>query len=107
MKLNFLPKIVSRSHKRVGRGIGSGKGGHTSGRGQKGQKTRGKIPLTFEGTKIKKSLLKRLPVLRGKGKFKPLRTKIKDYHLSISKTTTPVSPGANVKINRSGGKTKE
>lgn len=54
----------------MGRGIGSGKGGHTTGRGQKGQKARGKVPLTFEGTKIKKSLLKRLPFLRGKGKLK-------------------------------------
>lgn len=65
-----LPKIVKRSSKRLGRGRGSGKGGHTVGRGQKGQKSRSRIPLIFEGTKIKKSLLKRLPFLRGKGKFK-------------------------------------
>lgn len=71
MKLNELPKITARQQKRKGRGIGSGKGGHTTGRGQKGQKSRGKIALTFEGTKIKKSLLKRLPFLRGKGRFKP------------------------------------
>lgn len=70
MKLNQLPKTTVRSKKRVGRGIGSGKGGHTVGRGQKGQKSREKIALTFEGTKIKKSLLKRLPLLRGKGKFR-------------------------------------
>ena len=75
MRLENLPKTTTRAAKRVGRGIGSGKGGHTAGRGQKGQKTRGKIPLTFEGTKVKKSLLKRLPVLRGKGKFKPLKKK--------------------------------
>lgn len=67
---NSLPKITERKKKRVGHGIGSGKGGHTSGRGQKGQKTRGNIGLTFEGTKIKKSLLKRLPLQRGRGKFK-------------------------------------
>lgn len=72
MQLNKLPKITTASRKRVGRGYGSGKGGHTSGRGQKGQKSRGKIPLTMEGTKIKKSLLKRLPLQRGKGKFKPV-----------------------------------
>lgn len=71
MVLNQLAKITQRSQKRVGRGRGSGKGGHTVGRGQKGQKSRGKIALTFEGTKIKKSLLKRLPLLRGKGKLKP------------------------------------
>jgi large subunit ribosomal protein L15 len=70
MELNKLPKLVKRSAKRVGRGIGSGKGGHTSGRGTKGQKARGKVPVQFEGTKMKKSLIKRMPLLRGKGRFK-------------------------------------
>lgn len=65
-----LPKLVQRSKKRVGRGMGSGKGSHTSGRGQKGQKSMGDIKVLFEGMKTKKSLLKRLPLLRGKGKFK-------------------------------------
>ena len=51
--------------------MGSGKGSHTSGRGSKGQKARGSIPLIFEGMKMKKSLIKRLPFLRGKTKFKP------------------------------------
>jgi ribosomal protein L15 len=64
-----LPKVVRRPKKRLGRGIGSGKGGHTSSRGQKGQKSRGKIGVLFEGMKVKKSLLKRLPKMRGKGKF--------------------------------------
>lgn len=71
MKLDSLPKIKIRKKKRVGRGYGSGKGGHTVGRGQKGQKSRGKISPLFEGTKIKKSLIKRLPLQRGKGKLKP------------------------------------
>lgn len=65
-----LPKIVKNRKKRVGRGYGSGKGGHTVGRGQKGQKARSKIGILFEGVKVKKSLLKRLPLRRGKGKFK-------------------------------------
>lgn len=69
--LNNLPKITSKGKKRVGRGYGSGKGGHTVGRGQKGQKARGKVGLLFEGTKVKKSLIQRLPVMRGKGRFKP------------------------------------
>lgn len=64
-----LPKVVQKSKKRVGRGLGSGKGGHTVGRGQKGQKSRGRIGILFEGFKVKKSLLKRLPLSRGKGKF--------------------------------------
>lgn len=71
MKLSQLPKTTKKKKKRRGRGYGSGKGGHTVGRGQKGQKARGKIGLMFEGTKIKKSLLKRLPLKRGKGKLKP------------------------------------
>lgn len=40
MFTNNLKKIVSKRKKRVGRGAGSGKGMHTSGRGQKGQKSR-------------------------------------------------------------------
>jgi large subunit ribosomal protein L15 len=71
MQLHQLPKLSRRSSKRVGRGVGSGKGSHTSGRGTKGQKAREKVPLIFEGTKFKKSLIKRLPFLRGKGKLKP------------------------------------
>ncbi|MCX6705552.1 MAG: uL15 family ribosomal protein [Candidatus Woesebacteria bacterium] len=65
-----LPKVVENRKKRVGRGYGSGKGGHTVGRGQKGQKSRTKIGVLFEGVKVKKSLLKRLPFQRGKGKNK-------------------------------------
>lgn len=57
------------STKRLGRGYGSGKGGHTSSRGQKGQKTRSKIHILFEGLKVKKSTLKKFPLLRGRGKF--------------------------------------
>lgn len=56
--------------KRVGRGYGSGKGGHTSGRGMKGQGARSSVNILFEGTKVTKSLLRRLPLSRGKAKFK-------------------------------------
>lgn len=75
-----MPKIKDKGGKRRGRGYGSGKGGHTSGRGQKGQKSRGKLNIMFEGVKVKKSLFKRLPLRRGKGKFKarpkPLTVKL-------------------------------
>jgi len=71
MKLHSLPKTTTKSKKRLGRGYGSGKGGHTAGRGQKGQKSRSKVHLLFEGAKFRKSLIKRLPLLRGKGKFAP------------------------------------
>lgn len=72
MQIHSLPSIKSKRKKRVGRGYGSGKGGHTSGRGQKGQKVRARIHPLFEGTKVKKSLVQRLPLQRGKGKLKPL-----------------------------------
>lgn len=71
MKLSKLPKTTAGSKKRPGRGYGSGQGGHTSGRGQKGQKSRGKLPLYFEGSKMRKSLVRRLPMLRGKLRHKP------------------------------------
>jgi large subunit ribosomal protein L15 len=64
--LKNLKKITAKSAKRLGRGIGSGVGGHTTGRGSKGDKVRGKTKLTFDGTKIKKGWIKRLPFLRGK-----------------------------------------
>ncbi len=80
-----LPKTVSKSKKRLGRGYGSGKGGHTSGRGQKGQKSRAKLGILFEGVKMKKSFIKRLPLRRGKNKFKakdkPLI--VKTAHLNL------------------------
>ena len=71
--LNQLTSITTRSQKRLGRGYGSGKGGHTVGRGQKGQKSRvgSKVPLWFEGGSL--PLTKRLPMWRGKGRFKSLR----------------------------------
>ena len=62
--------------KRVGRGYGSGKGGHTVGRGSKGQKARSHIDVMFEGLKMKKSLIKKLPLQRGKGRNKPARSAI-------------------------------
>lgn len=67
MKLGDLPKIKARPKKRIGRGQGSGKG-KTGGRGQKGQKVRGKMKLLFEGGQS--SLILRLPVKRGKDKNK-------------------------------------
>lgn len=69
--MNKLLKAKVRTKKRLGRGYGSGKGGHTSGRGQKGQKSRGKVGILFEGIKVKKSLLRRLPMKRGKDKNFP------------------------------------
>lgn len=70
--LSSISKITTKSSKRLGRGYGSGKGGHTSSRGQKGQKSRvgSKVPLWFEGGSL--PLSKRIPMWRGKGRFKSL-----------------------------------
>jgi large subunit ribosomal protein L15 len=65
MELHNLPKLKGkrRKAKRVGRGYASGKGGHTVGRGSKGQKARSKVKLGFEGGQL--PLHKRLPQKRG------------------------------------------
>lgn len=65
MELNRLPELKGKRKpaKRIGRGCGSGKGGHTVGRGQKGQKARGKVSPGFEGGQL--PLGKRLPVRKG------------------------------------------
>lgn len=90
-----LPKTVTKKKKRRGRGYGSGKGGHTTGRGQKGQKSRSKIGVLFEGVKMKKSLIKRLPLRRGKGKFKA-----KDKPLIVKLSLLNLLPsGAKVNID--------
>lgn len=77
-----LPKVTETRKKRVGRGVGSGKGSHTSGRGQKGQKSNTDLYILFEGMKMKKSFLKRLPLMRGKGKF---GSKAKPETVSLNK----------------------
>ncbi len=68
--LTTLPKTTTPKAKRHGQGYGSGKGGHTVGRGQKGQKSRGKVKLLFEGTKTNKDFYRRTPWLRGKNRNK-------------------------------------
>ncbi|MBN1331301.1 50S ribosomal protein L15 [Candidatus Dojkabacteria bacterium] len=70
--LEKLNKIKTKSRKRVGRGYGSGKGGHTVGRGQKGQKSRAgykKPRPDFEGGSM--PLSRRIPKLKGfsRGEF--------------------------------------
>jgi len=72
MQIHTLPSITKRKSKRLGQGHGGGRG-KTSGRGTKGQKARGKIPLTFEGGAL--PITRRLPFLRGKERNKSLRHK--------------------------------
>ena len=64
MKVHDLkPAEGSRTRrKRKGRGIG-GKGGKTAGRGTKGQRARGTVPVGFEGGQL--PLQQRMPKLRG------------------------------------------
>lgn len=66
-----LTKTTQKQQERLGRGYGSGVGGHTTGRGAKGDKVRGKTKITFDGTKIKKGWIKRTPFLRGKHRVLP------------------------------------
>jgi large subunit ribosomal protein L15 len=75
--------IVQRSKKRLGRGHGSGKV-KTSGRGTKGQKSRDGIHIGFEGGQL--PLIKRLPLLRGKGRNGSQSGKA--YPLAVEKLNT-------------------
>ncbi len=79
MKLHTLPKLTQKPKKRLGQGYGSGKGGHTSSRGQKGQKSRGSVRLSFTGSSW--VWFKRLPFIRGKARFSGLSTR---YTLSLT-----------------------
>jgi len=71
MYLHNLPKRNNRKEKdkRIGRGYGSGVGGHTVGRGMKGQKSRSghKSLVGFEGGQT--PFFRRMPKFMG---FKPI-----------------------------------
>ncbi len=56
------PRGAKRARKRIGRGVGSGTGTY-AGRGLKGQKSRGKVRIGFEGGQV--PMVRRLPRLRG------------------------------------------
>ncbi len=78
MKLNLKLK-TKEIKKRLGRGIGSGKG-KTSGRGVKGQKSRSGVAIkSFEGGQM--PLYRRLP----KRGFNPIKNKEKTAILNLSK----------------------
>ncbi len=69
-RLNTIGEINVKKKKRVGRGIGSGKG-KTSGRGHKGQKSRSGVAIkSFEGGQM--PLYRRLPK-RGFNPIKKIR----------------------------------
>ena len=95
MELHTVRRLKGNklSAKRVGRGIGSGKGGHYSGRGGKGQTQRSSTnrPVGFEGGQV--PLFKRLPMLRG-NKNPPMSqlTAVDITKLSIFKSGEVVTP---------------
>ncbi|MGI5828298.1 MAG: uL15 family ribosomal protein [Patescibacteria group bacterium] len=99
VSLHSLPKTTAKPKKRLGRGYGSGKGGHTSSRGQKGQKSRSTVGLFFTGTKSNKDFFRRTPMLRGKGKLKSYQGKpvlVKSSALAAFKDGTVVDVKALV-----------
>ena len=61
---------ATTKNKRKGRGVGSGRGGHSSTRGNKGQLSRsgGKVPIWFEGGQM--PLHRRLPKYGFKNPFR-------------------------------------
>lgn len=98
--LNFVSKTTGKKKKRLGRGYGSGKGGHTTNRGQKGQTSRtgSKIPLWFEGGQL--PLIKRVPMQRGKGRFGVVRPTAELSFNHINKFDFDVVSLETLKANR-------
>ena len=94
MELSKLSKIKGqkRPKKRVGRGMGSGRG-KTAGRGTKGQKARGKVNAWFEGGQLK--LIKRLPFRRGIGNAPASKA----FVINVSALNV-FSPGEEITITR-------
>lgn len=124
MKLFNLNKLkgIFKAGKRIGRGIGSGKGGHTVGKGHKGQKARSgshKPWAGFEGGQV--PLYKRLPRLRGfrvQKKARPLAVSLDVFNVfSDNDVITPVTlweskiigilPKGGVKILSNGDLSKK
>ncbi|EKE14454.1 MAG: 50S ribosomal protein L15 [uncultured bacterium] len=79
--LSNLPKVNIKKKKRLGRGLGSGKGSK-SGRGTtRHQKARESIPLHFEGGQGR--IVKKFPLLRGKGKNNSIKEKAFVINLEV------------------------
>lgn len=73
VELFNLPKITKKKKKRVGRGLGSGKGAKSTRGTTRHQKAREKIRLGFEGGQ--NPIIKKFPLLRGKGRNKGKKEK--------------------------------
>jgi len=97
--LNELSKLGKTKGKRVGRGYGSGKGGHTIGRGQKGHKSRSGYSNPrpgFEGGSM--PLSRRIPKLKGFSR-EYYKIKYPSFAISISMIVTKFKSGDTVSRN--------
>ena len=99
MKLHSLMKVKVRSKKRIGRGLGSGKG-KTAGRGTKGQKARGKMPIGFTGAGL--PTYKKLPLRRGLGNpsvsLKPKIVKLSQLNIFKKNSVVDLEQLLNLKL---------
>lgn len=93
--INNLPSPKqNKKMVRKGRGYGSGKGGHTVGRGTKGQKSRSGYSSArpgFEGGQM--PLSRRIPKLRGETKGRSreyFRSQVKKFQLQLSQVAAAV-----------------
>jgi large subunit ribosomal protein L15 len=94
MELNKLATKFKKSKKRVGRGIGSGKG-KTSGRGHKGQKSRSGVAIkSFEGGQM--PLYRRLP----KRGFKSLSLKKNIAVINLSRIQEIITKQKNTTADK-------
>lgn len=92
MELHQLEKVVQKKSKRLGRGVGSGKG-KTAGRGTKGQKSRSgyNLPRRFEGGQM--------PLIQRVGKLKGFRSRHpKAQIVKISQIEAKFKEGQRVDI---------
>lgn len=98
--LHSITKTTLKTSKRLGRGYGSGKGGHTSSRGAKGQRARvgSKIPLWFEGGQLQMG--KKLPMLRGKARFNVLNPTVELTLSDLQKLTIDTVTFEALKLNK-------
>ena len=94
MGLNSLNTKVSKSKKRLGRGIGSSKG-KTCGRGHKGQKSRSGVAIkSFEGGQM--PLYRRLP----KRGFRSMKDKKSIFLINLSRIQEIINKQSNVLNNK-------
>ncbi len=102
---------ATKARRRLGRGVGSGKGGHSSTRGNKGQKSRtgnNRMPAWFEGGQM--PLQRRVPKFGFKN---PFRITYRTFNLSQLaslieagrlKADVPITPGVLISAGQAGPK---